>query len=270
MSSKSKQRSRRLTTGRLLQQAQRHYRKRQFRQALKDVRVCFRKQSSEENRSFYELSLFARADELCRDSLHRQCRTVVHELQELGVTDESVRTGLPELLLRAGLSDRQQSAGTRELTASERTRIRASMADEALVNPKSVPATETEILGGARAIRDALAAVESGDVTSAAAKWKSLESVPDLLPAWESFARNRVKRHPARSQARAHRRTAGPEPRGTGMHSRRIPDHGIPSRRTARPSTRLQQSHAGRVLQALSGRRRELPRPAPVRPIRHR
>ena len=153
----------------LLQQAQRSLEKGDYKQALKDAKVCYRQQPSPAARQVLERAYLARGRQLHRAGLRAESRAVAESLLDLGVTDTSVEQGLPELLVSVGLLDRTIGAGRRGPPLEEGNPLYVAAADHAVLRPEGAPASLPAIGKGAATIRRALAALETGDEAQAMA-----------------------------------------------------------------------------------------------------
>ena len=158
----------------LLQQARRSLEKGDFKQALKDAKVCYRQEPGPESRQFLERAYLARARQLHRAGLRTESQAVVEALLELGVTDASVEQELPELLIAVGLFGRTGAAGKGGPSLKEDDPLRVVVADHAVLRPEGAPASLPAIRQGAAAIRQALAALEKGEEAEAMAVLKDI------------------------------------------------------------------------------------------------
>ena len=92
MASRRKQKGKRTQTGQLFQMATREYEKRDYKQALKDAKACYRQEASQAHRELLEKILCARALELHKMGLVPQAREVALDLLELGITLPEVKS----------------------------------------------------------------------------------------------------------------------------------------------------------------------------------
>jgi hypothetical protein len=168
----------------LFQQAQRAFEKRDYKQALKDAKVCYRQEPAEPHRQFLEKALCARGTELLKMGLAPQAREVAQDLLELGITVAEIRDQAAVLCYSLGI----QSANAPGLSADAEAAIGYQLADRAVVKPSSVSATSTDARRGANTIRQALEAVEQGREPEALA---ILKDIPRNSPFadWKLFAR---------------------------------------------------------------------------------
>ncbi len=108
MASKSKKRSKR-SKGRsavpLIDHVKRNLERGDFKQALKDGRVCYRQNPTPDCRCFLEHAYIGQAQQLFENGLIEDSRRIVRDLLDLGVTEPAVEAGLPDLLLSVGMFD---------------------------------------------------------------------------------------------------------------------------------------------------------------------
>ncbi|MBS0205890.1 MAG: bacterial transcriptional activator domain-containing protein [Planctomycetes bacterium] len=172
-----------------LNQAQRQLDKGQFKQALKDAKVCHRQSPGDASRQLLEQCYLARGEELQRRGLADECRHVVEELMALGPRLPELHGRLSELLVRAGLYQRfapkldtNADAGSAPLSMPP-----GLLADVAILteNGSSCPA---ELRDGATSIRAALEALETGEAEAALS---ALDVIPRSSPFadWKLFVR---------------------------------------------------------------------------------
>lgn len=187
MASKSKKHKQRRPAGSALDRVQSLLERGDYKQALKEARVAYRQKPTVEFRAFLEHAYMGRAQELVRRGQREDARRIVTELQQLGVTELSVQTALPDMLLSVGLLNQlpRDEAGVSE---EERQRLNVKAADLAVLHPEVSPKEMPEIQAGARAIREALAALYRGDEAAATA---CLQNLPRQSPFadWKYFAR---------------------------------------------------------------------------------
>lgn len=189
MASKSKKRSKAALFN-PIDQVRRHLERGDFRQALKDARVAYRQNPAPECRCFLEHAYIGRAQQLAQNGLTEDCRRIVRELLELGVTEPAVQSAMPSLLLSVGLFD-CLAQGQSSLTEEARRRIRLQAADQAVIRPENTPKSMTDLLGDAKRIRAALEAVERGDDAAAIAHLKEIAR-QSLLADWKYFVRGLI------------------------------------------------------------------------------
>ena len=193
MASKSKKRSKR-SKGRsavpLIDHVKSNLERGDFKQALKDVRVCYRQDPTSDCRCFLEHAHIGRAQQLSENGLMEDSRRIVRDLLALGVTEPAVEAGLPDLLLSVGMLD-CLPGGDDALTDEERDRLRVKAADQAVVRPPNTPNSMPELREDAQRIRAALEAVERGDESAAR---EHLRDIPrqSLFADWKYFVRGLI------------------------------------------------------------------------------
>ena len=173
----------------IFQYARRAMEKEDFKEALKNAKVCFRQDPSQEHRQLLERSWLARGLQLAHAGLQAEGRAAAQELLAMGVSEPDVKNGLPELLLAVGLYDLAVATGKigGNGQAADPT-ILAHAADRAVIDPASAPASLPGIREGATRVRAALDALYGGDESAATA---ALGDVPRNSPfaAWKLFIR---------------------------------------------------------------------------------
>ena len=187
MASKSKKQSKGRLTINLLDRVKRNLERGDFKQALKDVRVCYRQNPASDCRCFLEHAYIGRAQQLARKGLIEDSRRIVRDLLELGVTEPAVKGELPDLLLSVGMLDSLPRTDV-ALTNADQDRLRVKAADQAVANPLNTPKSMPEVREDAQRIRAALEAVERGDESVAL---EFLKDIPrqSLFADWKYFVR---------------------------------------------------------------------------------
>ncbi|NQT39004.1 MAG: hypothetical protein HQ581_16015 [Planctomycetes bacterium] len=190
MASKRKKRSKGRLAVTLIDRAKRNLERGDFKQALKDVRVCYRQAPTPDCRCFLEHAYIGRAQQLLQNGLVEDSRRIVRDLLDLGVTEPAVEAGLPDLLLSVGMFDCLPQ-GDDALTDEERDRLRVKAADQAVVQPRNTPKSMPEVREDAQQIRTALEAVERGDESVALGY---LRDIPrqSLFADWKYFVRGLI------------------------------------------------------------------------------
>ena len=170
MGKKSKKHGNRQSANDTFQFAQRAMEKQDFKEALKNAKLCFRQDPSREHRQILERSWLARGLQLARAGLRTEGRAAAQELLTLGVSQADVRQGLPELLLAVGLYDQAVTSGKVFGDGQEADPVvLARAADRAVVEPAAAPASLPGIRAGAATVRAALDALAAGDENAAMA-----------------------------------------------------------------------------------------------------
>jgi tetratricopeptide (TPR) repeat protein len=189
MGNKAKKHGRQQSANDLFQYAQRAMEKQDFKEALKNAKVCFRQDPSHEHRQILERSWLARGLQLARAGLQTEGRAAAQELLAMGVSQPDVQQGLPELLLAVGLYDQAVASGKICSNGQEADPVvLARAADRAVVDPASAPVSLSGIREGATRVRAALDALDGGDEGAAMA---ALGDVPRNSPfaPWKLFVR---------------------------------------------------------------------------------
>ena len=195
MGSKTKKHGHRPGVADLFHQAQRAMEKSDFKQALKDAKVCYRQDPRPEHRQLLERAWLARARALHRAGLEAESRASTQELLDFGVTVPEVRQQLPDLLVRVGLFDRYaaklhgHNGASGAAAAPEITpELLAKAADQAVLNPARCPPRCPRSPAGRPGSARRLDALCAGDEAAATA---ALADVPRNSPFadWRYFVR---------------------------------------------------------------------------------
>ena len=189
MGSKTKKHGNHQSADDLFRYAQRAMDKRDFKEALKNAKVCFRQDPCHEHRQILERSWLGRGLQLARAGLQTEGRAAAQELLAMGVSEPDVQQGLPELLLAVGLYDQAVKGGKIGGAGQEaEPAVLARAADRAVADPASAPASLAGIREGAAMVRKALDALHAGDE---AASLAALGEVPRNSPfaQWKFFVR---------------------------------------------------------------------------------
>ncbi len=184
MASRRKQKGKRPQSGQLYHQALREFEKRDYKQALKDAKVCHRQDPAEPHRRLLEQALCARALELVKLGLTPQARDVADDLLELGITDSGVQEQSAALFFSLGM----QSAKTPALSAEAEAELLQKLADRAVAKPQSGASLPAEVRQGANTIRQALEAIEQNREADALSLLKGISRNSPFAD-WKLFAR---------------------------------------------------------------------------------
>jgi tetratricopeptide (TPR) repeat protein len=167
MSSNAKQQSKGSPSAAAFQQGQRNLKKRDFKQALKDARLCFRQSPNAEHRIFLEQASFGRARELDLAGLKPQAQDIIQELLVQPVQDPEVRQALPELLSRVGILDKYPEYRQRlDDDPALKLKMMSRAADMAVVHPDEAKNAAPEIRQGAALVVAALEKLDAGEDTA--------------------------------------------------------------------------------------------------------
>ena len=189
MGNKTKKQGNRQSASDVFRFAQRAMEKQDFKEALKNAKLCFRQDPSHEHRQILERSWLARGLQLARIGLQTEGRVAAQELLAMGVSQVDVQQGLPELLLAVGLYDQAVASGkVRGGMHEADPAVLARAADRAVADPASAPASLSGIREGAAMVRAALDSLSTGNEGAALA---ALGEVPRNSPfaQWKLFVR---------------------------------------------------------------------------------
>ena len=187
MATKTKNRAGRPSAVKLLAQAHRKLKQGNYKQAVKDAKVCYRKFATDEHRRFLEITFIARAQQLQRRGDRDVCRGVVKSLLELGVTEPAVQTELPDLLLWLGMLE-QLPVEQVSILVKDRTVWDNKVADQAVLHPDYATNSRPEICQAAKRIRLALESLSEGDQTAVNIHLKDIPR-DSPLAVWKFFVR---------------------------------------------------------------------------------
>ncbi len=171
-----------------LQHAHRSLEKGDFRQALKDAKVGYRRQPGPETRQLLEQAYLARGRQLYRAGLQVESRAVIESLLEIGPSEDSVRKELPELLVALGLFNRIAAVSGVDSSIEEGSPYYIAAVDHAVLRPDNAPPSLPAVRQGAKTIRQALSALEAGDEAEAMAALKDVARTSPLAD-WKYFVR---------------------------------------------------------------------------------
>ncbi|MEI8373954.1 MAG: hypothetical protein WCJ35_14090 [Planctomycetota bacterium] len=170
MGNKTKKQGNRQSAEDVFRYAQKAMEKQDFKEALKNAKVCFRQDPSHEHRQILERSWLARALQLARVGLQVEGRAAAQELLAMGVSQADVQQGLPELLLAVGLYDQAVTSGKISGGAQEADpAVLVRAADRAVADPATAPASLSGIREGAATVRAALDSLSAGNEGAAMA-----------------------------------------------------------------------------------------------------
>ncbi len=138
MATKHKHRAKHGATA-LFQQAQRSFEKGDFKQALKDAKVCYRQQPAQQTRQLLERAYLARGRQLHRTGSRMEARAIAESLVDLGATDISLERELPELLIAVGFFGRTAAIGRGSPPLEDGDPLCLLVADHAVLRPEGAP-----------------------------------------------------------------------------------------------------------------------------------
>ncbi len=186
---KTKKHGGRQSAADLVRLAQRAVEKQDFKEALKNAKVCWRLDASDEHRRLLERAWLARGLQLARAGFAAEARVAAQELMALGASEPAVRQGLPDLLIAVGLYDQAVASGkvSGSIASSDSVTL-ARAADRAVADPTTAPASLGGIREGAAAVRAALDAIYAGAETAAMAALNEI-SRQSPFAEWKLFVR---------------------------------------------------------------------------------
>lgn len=170
-------------TGQLFERAERELSKGNVKGALKDAELCYRQQPAPERKELLERAYVKRVEQLQRMGLPAEAKAVLVRLMELQPQSPSIVGALPRLRITLGDAGVDSAAVFEEDPA-----LQVKLADEAVLDPHVALGNHTSLSSQVTQIRDALAAVERGDVGAALAM---LQGIPRGSPLgdWKLFVR---------------------------------------------------------------------------------
>lgn len=183
MSRKRKQANRSSATEDLRKQTRRHLERGDGKSALKSAQQACRKEKSAEHRELLERAYVARVEQLVARKSFDDARRILSELEDLKPTLAEVREQIPKLKLSAG--DFDDDATT---LLDDDPSILNELVDRAVRDSRVALPAQGDAREHVSRIRDALAAIESGNDDQAA---ELLKDVPRTSPAsdWKLFVR---------------------------------------------------------------------------------
>ncbi|MEO6811352.1 MAG: hypothetical protein ABI353_19760 [Isosphaeraceae bacterium] len=139
----------------------------QFKDAVKEAKLCYRKTSTEENHHLLEQAYFLRAQQLYQGRMQASAQEVAQHLLEFGVTDPALIEPAAHLLQALGMSRAALGLHDRLDSPEAKARLLTGAADQAVLHPEHARAISPELRQGALQVRAALDALEAGDQESA-------------------------------------------------------------------------------------------------------
>jgi hypothetical protein len=186
---KTKKHGGRQSASDLLRLARRAMEKHDFKEALKNAKVCYRQDGAHEHRQILERAWLARGLQLALAGFPAEARAAAQELMSLGALEPEVQRGLPELLMAVGLYDQAVASGKLPGdTGASDPAVSAKAADRAVADPATAPASIAGIREGATAVRAALDALYVGDEAAALATLNDVSRNSPFAD-WKLFVR---------------------------------------------------------------------------------
>jgi hypothetical protein len=154
-----------------------------FKDALKDAKVCYRKDPSEPNRQLLQRAHILRAKQLYQSQLLDQSRQCLAEAMELGSVPAELKSELGQLAVMLDVGTGNSSAAV-ELDAKA---LRA-LADHVVVSGTEPKGLVSDIRDGARRVRAALEAIEYDRIDEANQFLSDVDRDSHFMD-WKLFAR---------------------------------------------------------------------------------
>ncbi len=171
-----------------------------LKDAVKQAKICYRDATTPLNHRLLELAYFLRADQLLRDSMPTSAQEVARHLLDFGLTDPELFGRTARLLVSLGMVREARLLGESD-SLEERERFNRLEADTAVVHPERFVGASAELREGARTIREAIAAVQSGDDAAGLAALREIAR-GSLFADWKLFVRG-LSAHNRKDEAEA-------------------------------------------------------------------
>ena len=159
-----------------------------LKDAVKQAKMCFKEEDSEENHQLLERAYFLRARQLLKLGMPDSALEVAQHLLEFGITpcewvDEFVR-----LLISVGLAEDAFRIQARSGSPEQKDRLAILAADQAVIHPERMQDVSTEIAREAGLIRESLEKLRSQDEAAAVLLLRDLPRSSPLSD-WKLFVR---------------------------------------------------------------------------------
>ncbi len=158
----------------LFERAQRELAKGNAKVAVKDAEACFRQDSQPEHRLLLERAYMGRAEQLQRLRLSNEAKAILKKLLDLKPTDPEIVERIPRLQVVIGDPGVDAAA-----VLEKEPGLLTTLADQAVLDPRSLAPPNGGIASQVECIREALAAVERGDDNAAT---EALRELPRHSP----------------------------------------------------------------------------------------
>ncbi|HEV3120483.1 MAG TPA: hypothetical protein VGY53_01205, partial [Isosphaeraceae bacterium] len=172
----------------LRQDVERLIEKGRLKDAVKQAKLCFRDQPTDEHRRLLERSYFLRAKQLQRDGMPESAREVAQHLLDFGISDAALIEPIVDLLLGVGMVREAIPLRDRLQDPSAAERFARQAADQAVLQPERIPPSFAEMCEGGLLIRRALESLEAGNEEQALAELREV-SRGSPLSDWKLFVR---------------------------------------------------------------------------------
>jgi tetratricopeptide (TPR) repeat protein len=173
-----------------------------YKDAVKEAKICFRREPTEEHRRLLERAYYLRAEQLRAGGMPAAAQEVAGHLLEFGISDPGLTEPAAALLVAVGLAGPAMALQGRLDDPGARERLTRRAADQAVLHPDRAGTSPAEIREGARRVREALEAAWAGGEGTA----EGLRDVARGSPFadWKLFARGLAAlRKGEREEARA-------------------------------------------------------------------
>jgi hypothetical protein len=161
----------------------RHLKKGNFREALKDAKLCFRSEASESNRALLEETFLQRIQQLHHDKQPTDAKAVLADLMAIGPTSPKVLENIARLRVLLG----ETGAGSQAVLQSNPALV-IEIADNAVLDANVVVPNYADLPQQVNAVRNALLLVEKGD-DAQAIEQLAIISRGSPLADWRLFIR---------------------------------------------------------------------------------
>ena len=153
------------------------------REALKEAKLCFRADDSAANRAILEEAFLVRVQQLHRVQQPADAKSVLADLTAFGPTSPNVLEGIARLRLLLG-----EMGSNTQAALDGNPSLLKEIADNAVLNRNAVVPEYPDLPQHVNAVRDALAAVETGD-ENRAVELLAVISRGSPLADWRLFVR---------------------------------------------------------------------------------
>lgn len=154
--------------------------------ALKQAKVCFRRDSSHKNRELLERAFLARVEQLHKLKMMSEAKAVLKELVDFGPNFPPVVERLPRLRVLLG----ESGADAKDVLESD-PRLLTDITDQAILHHHAEVPDYADVRSEVTAVRDALAAIERGEDPEANRLLATISRNSPLAD-WRLFARGLI------------------------------------------------------------------------------
>jgi tetratricopeptide (TPR) repeat protein len=133
-----------------------------YKDAVKEAKLCHRREATEEHHRLLERAYYLRAEQLRAGGMPAAAREVAGHLLDFGITDVGLTEPATALLVAVGLSGPALALQGRLDDPEARERLTRRAADQAVLHPDRAGTSPTEVREGAARVRAALEAAWAG------------------------------------------------------------------------------------------------------------